>query len=75
MENIRIYCENDKDYKKVPHGTSLKELIGQMHLDDTYLAALVDNQLKELDFKLRQQHNIRFIDTITRTEDAHTSVL
>ena len=61
MENIRIYCENDKDYKKVPHGTSLKELIGQMHLDDTYLAALVDNQLKELDFKLRQQHNIRFI--------------
>lgn len=61
MENIRIYCENDKDYKKVPHGTSLKELIGQMHPDDTYLAALVDNQLKELDFKLRQQHNIRFI--------------
>ena len=61
MENIRIYCENDRDYKKVPQGISLKELAGDMQLDGTYLAALVDNQLKELDFRLMQHHNIRFI--------------
>ena len=61
MENIRIYCENDKDYKKVAPGTRLSDLADQFPHEECFLAALVDNKLKELDYRLMQPHNIRFI--------------
>lgn len=62
MEEIRIYCENDKDYKKIPMGTSLKEIADLVPHKEKYLAALVDNKLKGLNNRLMQQHHICFID-------------
>ena len=62
MEDIRIFCENDRDYKKVPLGATLKELSDTVEGNANFLAALVDNKLKGLDFRIIQQHNIRFID-------------
>ena len=57
MENIRIYCENDGRHYTYPMGTELKDMCPG---PDT-LAALVDNQLKELSFKAMTTHNVRFI--------------
>ena len=61
MEDIRIFCENDRDYKKVQLGATLKELSDTVEGNANFLAALVDNKLKGLDFRIIQQHNIRFI--------------
>ena len=57
MEDIRIYCENTQSYVKVEMGCTLKELAG----DKNVLAALVDNKLKSLDYKIINPHNVRFI--------------
>ena len=57
MENIRIFCENDGKHYTYPMGTELKDMCPG---PDT-LAALVDNQLKELSFRTMTTHNVRFI--------------
>ena len=57
MENIRIFCENDAKHYTYPMGTELKDMCPG---PDT-LAALVDNQLKELSFRAMTTHNVRFI--------------
>ncbi len=68
MEEIRIYCENTKAYENVAMGVTLKELsdnicsrvetkCGEMPV----IAALVDNKLKSLDYKIINPHNVRFI--------------
>lgn len=63
MEEIRIYCENLMGYEKVTMGTTLKSLSENISLDGglPILAALVDNKLKSLDYKIINPHNIRFI--------------
>ena len=61
MEDIRIYCENDRDYRKVGIGTSLKELAAGISHDERILAALVDNKVKELDYRVMEPCNVRFI--------------
>ena len=70
MEDIRIFCENDRAYHKVPIGTGLQELSDTMFRTVTdeksgkelpVLAALVDNRLKELEFRIMMPHTIRFI--------------
>ena len=62
---IRIYCENIKDEVKVPIGTTLKEISGKVCTEVSgghpVLAALVDNRLQSLDYKITNPHNIRFI--------------
>ena len=58
MENIRIYCENDGKHHDFPMGTDLMSI----RTGQDVLAALVDNQLKELSFKLMAPHNIRFVN-------------
>ena len=58
MDNFRIYCENDRKYYEVPFGTPLNELVQE---PDT-LAVLVDNQLKELNFRVMNAHTIRFVN-------------
>lgn len=50
MENIRIFCENDRQYHLVPLASDLKSIAAEVGPEGT-IAALVDNQLKELDFK------------------------
>lgn len=64
MEDIRIYCENDESYKKISRGTSMKELASQFPHKEKFLAVLVDNRLKELDFRPIESHNVKFIDYI-----------
>ena len=67
MEEIRIYCENSQSYVKVAMGYTLKELSTDMYPEEALdsglpvLAALVDNKLKSLDYKIINPHNIRFI--------------
>ena len=60
MEEIRIYCENAGKYMQVQPGCDLKTVAALAGVDGT-IAALVDNQLKELDFKVLNTHTIRFI--------------
>ena len=60
MGSIRIYCENDGKYLQVQPGSDLKSIAAQVGPEGT-IAALVDNQLKELDFKLFSTHTVRFI--------------
>lgn len=61
MEDIRIYCENDCDYHKVEMGSTLYAVSSLLCPDQPVIAALVDNQLKGLDFTILEQHNIRFV--------------
>ena len=63
MGEIRIYCENTQSYVKVEMGYTLKDLSDQLIPSDglPVLAALVDNKLKSLDYKIINPHNIRFI--------------
>ncbi len=60
MEDIRIYCENTASYSKVAMGTTLKEL-SEKAGEHAALAALVDNKLKSLDYRIINPHNIRFV--------------
>ena len=60
MENVRVYCENTQAYESVAMGTTLHELCHMVGCDHI-LAALVDNKLKALDYKIINPHNIRFI--------------
>ena len=60
MENIRIYCENDGKYMQVQPGSNLKAVAAQVGPEGA-IAALVDHQLKELDFKVLNTHTVRFI--------------
>ena len=62
MEEIRIYCENTKSYRKVAMGTTLKELAAELVEGMNVLSALVDNKLKSLDYKIINPHNVRFVD-------------
>ena len=64
MEDIRIYCENTLSYVKVAMGTTLTQLCASLGIcgsGSTVLAALVDNKLKSLDYKIINPHNVRFI--------------
>ena len=60
MENISIYIENTSAQVAVPMGTTLKEI--SESVGGNILAALVDNKLKSLDYKVINPHNVRFID-------------
>ena len=61
MENIRIYCENDKKHHEFPIGISLQEIARLVCPEYAVLAALVDNQLKELSYSVIVPHVIKFI--------------
>ena len=62
MEEIRIYCENDKEYHKAAKGLTLGQLAEELCPEGKFLAALVDNKLKGLDYDIINPHNVRFID-------------
>lgn len=68
MEDIRIFCENTGAYVNFTMGTTLKEMSrmlcgqeGGFSDDMPVLAALVDNKLKALDYKIINPHNVRFV--------------
>ena len=66
----RFYCENDREFHRTEIGTSLKEISESLFRTVTdektgltipVLAALVDHQLKELEFPVVMPHKIEFI--------------
>ena len=67
MKEVRIFCENTQSHLDVALGYTLKELAERISPKDgaehsvPILAALVDNKLKALDYKIINPHNIRFI--------------
>ncbi len=64
MDKINIYCENVDCTFSCKPGTTLAELLSIIDLRTELppLAALVDNQLKELRFEIYIPHTIRFIN-------------
>ena len=64
MEEVRIYCENTEAYHTVTMGSTLKELARNVCQEDKnrILAALVDNKLTSLDYKVINPNNVRFLD-------------
>lgn len=65
METVRIYCENTSSYEQVGMGSTLGDLSVRicpvMDGDLPALGALVDNRLRQLDYKILSTHNVRFI--------------
>ncbi|HIS23053.1 MAG TPA: nucleoside kinase [Candidatus Cryptobacteroides intestinipullorum] len=70
MEETRIFCENDGNFHKVETGVRLGQLSERLCstvMDEKsgteipVLAALVDHQLKELEFRVMMPHKIEFI--------------
>ena len=66
----RFYCENDREFHRTEIGTSLKEISDSLFRTVTdektgltipVLAALVDHQLKELEFPVVMPHKIESI--------------
>lgn len=65
MDNrIRVYCENTASYIDVAMGTSLLGLLAELGIENSekYLAAYVNNRLKELNYRVYTPISIRFID-------------
>lgn len=60
MEEIRVFCENDGKYHQYPMGCDLGTIARELY--PNALAALVDNQLKQLSFKVLNSHTLRFVD-------------
>ena len=60
MDKIRIYCKNTQQFYEVDPGTQLADFMKELGIDA--LAAHVDNQLKELSYKLYMAHSIEFLD-------------
>ena len=60
MEKITVFCKNTQEFYEVEPGTplvSVMETAGKKAL-----AAYVDNQLKELGYRLYMDHSIEFLD-------------
>ena len=60
MDNLKIYCENTQAYESVALGATLHDLCRKVGCENA-LAALVDNKLKSLDYKVINPHNVRFV--------------
>ncbi|HBZ36008.1 MAG TPA: hypothetical protein DEO33_06310, partial [Rikenellaceae bacterium] len=61
---IEVYCENLKKSVQCEPGTTLSQLLMKINLSNKWpiLAAIVDNQLKELLFPIYMPHRVQFID-------------
>ena len=60
---IRIICETPGGELEVPMGTTLPQIAGQITPGPRpFLAALVNNRLKELNYKIYTPVTIRFVD-------------
>ncbi len=62
-DTIRVICENPSGELQVTMGTSLARIASQLPAGRyPYLAAYVDNRLRELGYKLYTPATIRFVD-------------
>ncbi|TDO04790.1 uridine kinase [Sunxiuqinia elliptica] len=64
MKTIEIYCENTKETKAYPLGTTLEEIKDdlQIKLKNPICGALVNHKVKELSFAVVKSKRIQFID-------------
>ena len=66
MEKMKIWCENINSEYSVDYGTTLmdaaKALLPEQTGNRDILAALVDGQLKALNFHICRPHKVQFID-------------
>ena len=64
MEKIKVICENPASSVKVEMGTSLLDIVSKLHAENghPYLAAYVNNRIKELNYKVYTPITIRFVD-------------
>lgn len=60
MEKIRVFCKNTQQFYEVEPGTTLVSVMEMA--GEKALAAYVDNQLKELGYRLYMDHSIEFLD-------------
>ncbi|MCD4795503.1 MAG: nucleoside kinase [Bacteroidales bacterium] len=61
---MKIVCENTNHIKKFEFGTRLNEIAENLGINLKYpiLGALVDNEIKELSYRIYKPHIIKFID-------------
>ncbi len=60
---IEIVCENNEATISVEWGTSLRDVINMLSKPERpYLAAYVNNSIKELDYRIYRPVSVRFID-------------
>ncbi len=66
---VKVICENNGTHIYVNMGVSLLEVAGMLSLpgERPFLAAFVNNSLKELDYRVYEPVSVRFID-ITHSE-------
>ena len=72
-DTITVICENTKNEIYVNTGTSLNEILNilGLHSDYPFIMAYVNNQFKELNYRLFKPATIKFLDT-THIEGART---
>ncbi len=61
---MKIYCVNTDTNKKYKFGTSLSEILNDLQIADksSIVGALVDNETKELSYRIIRPHNVNFFD-------------
>ena len=64
METVKVICQNTSSVIEVEAGTSLLELERKLGIEGKYpfLAAYVNNRIKELNYKIFKPLAVRFID-------------
>lgn len=64
MRDIEIYCENNKQFKTVPLGTTLAEIADDLNVETEFpiIGAFVNNKVRELSFEIVKPKTIRFFD-------------
>ena len=66
IDSVQVVCANFDRTLEVPAGTSLLELAGRVGpVAHPFLAALVDNRLRELTYRIYTPVTVRFVDSTT----------
>ena len=64
METVRIFCTNTQEYKDVPMGSRLEELIDVFGVKMDYLItnAKVNNKTESLNYRVYQPKRVEYVD-------------
>jgi len=64
METVRIFCTNTREYKDVPMGSRLEELIDVFGVKMYYLItnAKVNNKTESLNYRVYQPKRVEYVD-------------
>ncbi len=64
MKNVEIFCKNTQSWHEYPMGTSLLEICSDLNIQtkNRICGAIVNNQVRELSFRVVKNKQIEFID-------------